>query len=71
MRVANVAGRLAVESNSRWVDVALASGGRFAPDPQAVYDRWDDFVSWVSQGSPPMPRPRPVRSAPPSRHRVN
>jgi 2-keto-4-pentenoate hydratase/2-oxohepta-3-ene-1,7-dioic acid hydratase in catechol pathway len=50
MRVANVAGRLAVESHSRWVDVALASAGRFAPDPQAVYDRWDDFVSWVSQG---------------------
>jgi 2-keto-4-pentenoate hydratase/2-oxohepta-3-ene-1,7-dioic acid hydratase in catechol pathway len=50
MRVANVAGRLAVESNSRWVDVALASGGRFGHDPQAVYDRWDDFVSWVSQG---------------------
>jgi 2-keto-4-pentenoate hydratase/2-oxohepta-3-ene-1,7-dioic acid hydratase in catechol pathway len=50
MRVANVAGRLAVESNSRWVDVALASAGRFAADPQAVYDRWDDFVSWVSEG---------------------
>jgi len=48
MRVANVGGRLAVGHAGGWVDVAEASGGQFSPDPQAIYDRWDEFVAWVS-----------------------
>ncbi len=70
MRVANVGGRLALGSGDVWVDVALASGGQFSSDPQAVYDRWDDFVAWAANGlpadapvvtgpfGPPVPAPR-------------
>ena len=50
MRVASVGGRLAVAVGDRWADVATASGGRFSADPQAVYDRWDEFVGWASGG---------------------
>ena len=50
MRVANVGGRLAVAAGDRWVDVATASAGRFSPDPQAVYDCWDEFVAWAADG---------------------
>lgn len=50
MRVAHVGGRLAVAAGDRWVDVATASAGRFSPDPQAVYDRWDEFVAWAGEG---------------------
>jgi 2-keto-4-pentenoate hydratase/2-oxohepta-3-ene-1,7-dioic acid hydratase in catechol pathway len=55
------------------VDVAEASGGRFGPDPQAVYADWDAFRSWAAtvdaaQGEPfdiadlgaPVPRPSQV-----------
>lgn len=51
MRIANVAGRLCLVVGDaeapRAVDVEQASGGRFAADPQAVYDRWDDFTEWA------------------------
>ncbi|WP_411282742.1 fumarylacetoacetate hydrolase family protein [Lapillicoccus sp.] len=50
MRVANVGGRLALGSGDGWVDVALASGDRFSSDPQAIYGRWDEFVSWSADG---------------------
>lgn len=50
MRVANVGGRLAVAVGDRWADVATASGGRFSPDPQAAYDRWDELVAWAAGG---------------------
>jgi 2,4-didehydro-3-deoxy-L-rhamnonate hydrolase len=59
--------------NGQAVDVAGASGGRFGPDPQAVYDRWAEFREWAA-GAPadggrplaglaltaPVPRPRQV-----------
>jgi 2-keto-4-pentenoate hydratase/2-oxohepta-3-ene-1,7-dioic acid hydratase in catechol pathway len=48
MRIANVAGRLAVVSENRALDVATASGGTFSSDPQAVYDDWDAFVGWAA-----------------------
>jgi 2,4-didehydro-3-deoxy-L-rhamnonate hydrolase len=48
--VANVAGRLAVGAGGGWVDVATASGGVFSSDPQAIYDRWNEFVAWVGPG---------------------
>lgn len=50
MRIANVGGRLAVEQDGQFIDVERASGGRFGSDPQAIYDRWSEFVAWVSSG---------------------
>lgn len=73
MRVANVAGRLALVSQDRAVDVEKASEGRFGPDPQAVYSDWDNFRAWARQArlpegdrfeladlGPPAPAPRQV-----------
>ncbi len=52
MRIANAAGRLVLlENDGRAVDVATASGGRFGPDPQAVYDRWTEFRDWAATAS--------------------
>ncbi|WP_205473574.1 fumarylacetoacetate hydrolase family protein [Nocardioides sp. SYSU D00038] len=71
MRIASVGGRLALGQGERWVDVEKASNGRFSSDPQAVYERWDEFVAWapgVPGDAPeasgelgvPVPRPRQV-----------
>lgn len=48
MRIANLSGRLVlVTGDGRGaVDVERATGGRFGPGPQAVYDRWDEFTAW-------------------------
>lgn len=50
MRIANLSGRLALVTSdgTAAVDVERVSGGRFAADPQAVYDRWEDFLSWAA-----------------------
>ena len=53
MRLANLAGRLVLLGDGAAVDVARASNGRFAPDPQAVYARWDEFVAWAAKA--PLP----------------
>ena len=49
MRVANLEGRLVVVSGDAGheaaYDVEKNSGGRFAADPQAVYEDWDAFTS--------------------------
>jgi 2,4-didehydro-3-deoxy-L-rhamnonate hydrolase len=50
VRLANVDGRLAVADGDEWIDVAEASGGRFLPDSQAIYERWEDFRAWVADG---------------------
>ncbi len=47
MRIANVAGRLNVLTAAGGVDVAEASGGRFAADPGAAYERWDEMCAWA------------------------
>jgi 2,4-didehydro-3-deoxy-L-rhamnonate hydrolase len=75
VRVAAVEGRLALVGNGQAVDVAEASGGRFDADPQAVYDRWEEFREWAGGGAgeggtarpldglaltAPVPRPRQV-----------
>ncbi|MER6572778.1 fumarylacetoacetate hydrolase family protein [Streptomyces sp. NPDC001093] len=73
MRTANLHGRLALIFDDRAVDVEEASGGRFAADPQAVFERWDEFRDWAADVSPaggrpvdqaafgaPVPRPRQV-----------
>ncbi|KWX25954.1 fumarylacetoacetate hydrolase [Mycolicibacterium wolinskyi] len=49
MRVMNLGGRLHVSVGAGAVDVAAASNGLFAADPQAVYDRWDEFANWYQE----------------------
>lgn len=76
MRIANVHGRLTLLVAGGPVDVATASDGRFGPDPQGVYEVFDEFVEWAAgQGDlvgfdpatldpatlgPPAPAPRQV-----------
>ncbi|MDQ0767050.1 fumarylacetoacetate hydrolase family protein [Streptomyces canus] len=48
MRIANLSGRLVLVVDDRAVDVHEASGHRFPPDPQAIYDRWTDFRAWAA-----------------------
>lgn len=73
MRVANIAGRLGLLTETGAVDVEVASQGRFSADPQAIYASWDEFVQWadgvhagsgspfsVDELGPPAPRPRQV-----------
>jgi len=73
MRIANVDGRLVLLDGDRGLDVAKTSNGRFEADPQAIYERWDEFLRWAATqadvhsepldpdllGSP-APRPRQV-----------
>jgi 2-keto-4-pentenoate hydratase/2-oxohepta-3-ene-1,7-dioic acid hydratase in catechol pathway len=47
VRIYNLAGRLSLGVGEGVVDVEHASGGRFAADVQAVYERWDEFSSWA------------------------
>ncbi len=47
MRIGNLDGRLVIVTGAGAVDVESASGGRFGPDPQAVYDRWAEFAAWA------------------------
>lgn len=47
MRIANLSGRLVLLADGLAVDVELASDGRFAADPQAVYPRWAEFRDWA------------------------
>ena len=83
MRLANLGGRAVLVvaggdgegADDRAVDVERASGGRFGPDPQALFDDWAAFRAWASTaeatdaaGEPfapadlgaPVPRPRQV-----------
>lgn len=73
MRIANLNGRLHILTADGGVDVEKASNGTFSADPQAIYNRWDDFRSWsagadltpttavdVSTLGPPAPRPPQV-----------
>jgi 2,4-didehydro-3-deoxy-L-rhamnonate hydrolase len=49
MRLANVDGRATVLVNGRGIDVERASGGRFGPNVQRLYDDWAAFRSWADQ----------------------
>ena len=53
MRIANLGGRLVLLQDDRAVDVETASNGRFAADPQAIYDRWDEFTGWAAEADRP------------------
>lgn len=48
MRLLNLAGRPALAVDGGAVDVATASRGRFGPDVQSLYDRWDEFRDWAA-----------------------
>ncbi|GAB3519581.1 fumarylacetoacetate hydrolase family protein [Phytohabitans suffuscus] len=73
MRTANLGGRLVLVRGGRALDVATASGGRYGPDPQAVFDDWAGFHAWARSADlgaaepyepeelgPPVPRPGQV-----------
>jgi 2-keto-4-pentenoate hydratase/2-oxohepta-3-ene-1,7-dioic acid hydratase in catechol pathway len=71
MRLANLANRLTLLRDGLALDVEKASEGRFASDPQAIYDDWDVLLEWASSApggepfdpaalGPPVPRPRQV-----------
>jgi 2,4-didehydro-3-deoxy-L-rhamnonate hydrolase len=74
MRIANVDNRLTLITEAgAGLDVETASSGRFASDPQSVYDVWPEFLEWAGQVSSdgakpfstellgsPSPRPRQV-----------
>jgi 2-keto-4-pentenoate hydratase/2-oxohepta-3-ene-1,7-dioic acid hydratase in catechol pathway len=48
VRVGNLAGRLVIVTVAGAIDVESASGGRFGPEPQAVYDQWAEFAGWAA-----------------------
>lgn len=52
MRIANLAGRLALVGSDGAVDVAKASDGHFEPDVQSCYERWDELVGWAASAGP-------------------
>src|SRR3954462_8240472 len=69
MKLANQEGRLVLVVDDGIVDVAQASAGRFSPDPQSIYERWDELQAWPVPSTPtapltdaallaPVPRPR-------------
>lgn len=50
MRLANIRGRAhIVTSDSTAIDVAKASGERFGPELEPIYQHWDEFVAWADQ----------------------
>ena len=51
MRLANVGGRVAVVVGDKFIDVEVASGGRFGADPQAVFDDWSRFRVWADNAA--------------------
>jgi 2-keto-4-pentenoate hydratase/2-oxohepta-3-ene-1,7-dioic acid hydratase in catechol pathway len=72
VRLANLAGRAVLIGDEGALDVADASGGRFGPDPQALFEDWATFADWAATASgivapydvgaleAPVPRPRQV-----------
>jgi len=47
VRIGNLSGRLALFTKAGAVDVEKASNGQFGPDPQQVFEHWDEFVGWA------------------------
>lgn len=50
MRIANLDGRAAAvvgnAGSERAVDIAIASDGRFGPEPSLMYEAWNEFRAW-------------------------
>jgi 2-keto-4-pentenoate hydratase/2-oxohepta-3-ene-1,7-dioic acid hydratase in catechol pathway len=73
VRIANLSGRLVILAGDLAVDVETASGGRFGPDPQAVYERWAELTEWAGRASLPAGRrydPRDLGSPAPAPRQV-
>lgn len=47
MRIANLSGRLVIVDGPAAIDVEKLSKGTFSSDPQAIFDRWSEFVEWA------------------------
>ncbi|MFF9808411.1 fumarylacetoacetate hydrolase family protein [Streptomyces coeruleorubidus] len=73
MKFANIGGRAHLIAAGLCFDLEQASAGRFSPDPQAVYARWDELTDWsagrdLGDGRPfraeelltPVPSPRQI-----------
>jgi 2,4-diketo-3-deoxy-L-fuconate hydrolase len=72
LRIANQSGRLVLVVDDGAIDVERVSNGRFSSDPQAVFERWEEFRAWaptaagdaspldVAELGPPVPSPRQV-----------
>ncbi|MBP0457200.1 fumarylacetoacetate hydrolase family protein [Streptomyces montanisoli] len=54
MRIANLSGRLVLIRDGLAVDVERASDGGFTAEPQAVYERWEEFRAWAGRADLPM-----------------
>jgi 2-keto-4-pentenoate hydratase/2-oxohepta-3-ene-1,7-dioic acid hydratase in catechol pathway len=48
MRLANYGGRATLLRGEGGIDVAEASGGRFGPGLQGIYEQWDEFRVWAT-----------------------
>jgi 2-keto-4-pentenoate hydratase/2-oxohepta-3-ene-1,7-dioic acid hydratase in catechol pathway len=48
VRIANLSGRLVLLHEGKAVDVEQASKGAFGSEPQAVYERWEEFTAWAT-----------------------
>jgi 2-keto-4-pentenoate hydratase/2-oxohepta-3-ene-1,7-dioic acid hydratase in catechol pathway len=53
VRIANIAGRLALITDGLAVDVEKASDGLFGASPQDIFERWDAFMSWAGSATLP------------------
>lgn len=76
MRVANLDGRAVLLGDTRALDIADASDGRFPSDPQRVYAVWSELAAWAeglpvdeqpgavaidrARLGPPVPRPAQI-----------
>jgi 2-keto-4-pentenoate hydratase/2-oxohepta-3-ene-1,7-dioic acid hydratase in catechol pathway len=58
--LANVLGRATIVTDEGGIDVERASEDRFAADPQALYDRWDEFLDWAAGYEPDPERLPPI-----------
>lgn len=51
MKIANLNGRAVLvdgpTAGARATDIAVASDGRFGPDPQSLFEDWEAFVAWA------------------------
>jgi 2-keto-4-pentenoate hydratase/2-oxohepta-3-ene-1,7-dioic acid hydratase in catechol pathway len=57
VKIANSKGRAVLVIGDEIADVAEASGGRFGPDPNGIYDDWEEFAAFaasVGKGTSPL-----------------
>lgn len=48
MRIVNLEGRLGIEVEGHFIDVALRSEGHFSSDPMKIYSDWDELQGWAA-----------------------